>query len=153
MPGLVPGIHVLARGWPDHPARRRASRFSPAMTTFLRTSRVRKTQTKGRRLDAAALKLVRETITSSFRDGPKDQTSGAQLRTGESRDSPMCNCTSEVRCFASPRNDGPVSGLGEQLVDILPVHQMLDKRLQIVRAAVAIIDVIGMLPDLSLIHI
>src|SRR5665213_225351 len=23
----------------------------------------------------------------------------------ESRDSPMCNCTSEVRCFASPRND------------------------------------------------
>ena len=24
----------------------------------------------------------------------------------ESRDSPMCNCASEVRCFASPRNDG-----------------------------------------------
>jgi len=37
MPGLVPGIHVLAaleqerRGWPGHPARRRASRFCPAM--------------------------------------------------------------------------------------------------------------------------
>src|SRR5512138_518601 len=26
--------------------------------------------------------------------------------TGCSLDSPMCNCTSEVRCFASPRNDG-----------------------------------------------
>src|SRR6476661_9953858 len=38
MPGLVPGIHVLAapeqerRGWPGHLARRRASRFRPAMT-------------------------------------------------------------------------------------------------------------------------
>src|ERR1700750_5650 len=36
----------------------------------------------------------------SFRDGPKDQTSDAQLRIGESRDSPMCNCTSEVRAYA-----------------------------------------------------
>ena len=40
MPGLVPGIHVFLvpaklkrRGWPGHPARRRASRFCPAMTT------------------------------------------------------------------------------------------------------------------------
>src|SRR4029079_12260787 len=38
MPGLVPGIHVLGcsteerRGWPGHPARRRASRFCPGMT-------------------------------------------------------------------------------------------------------------------------
>src|SRR6266849_8326743 len=38
MPGLVPGIHVFAlskrvrRGWPGHLARRRASRFCPAMT-------------------------------------------------------------------------------------------------------------------------
>src|ERR1700682_4091994 len=38
MPGLVPGIHVFTtrqqerRGWPGHPARRRASRFGPAMT-------------------------------------------------------------------------------------------------------------------------
>jgi hypothetical protein len=38
MPGLVPGIHVLAalekerRGWPGRLARRRASRFCPAMT-------------------------------------------------------------------------------------------------------------------------
>src|SRR5580704_16415613 len=42
MPGLVPGIHVLRclhegrRGWPGHPARRRASRFYPAMTTSTR---------------------------------------------------------------------------------------------------------------------
>src|SRR3954465_8510703 len=38
MPGLVPGIHVFTtaprarRGWPGHLARRRASRFCPAMT-------------------------------------------------------------------------------------------------------------------------
>jgi len=37
MPGLVPDIHVFAfsrqerRGWPGHLARRRASRFCPAM--------------------------------------------------------------------------------------------------------------------------
>src|ERR1700733_1057360 len=42
----------------------------------------------------------------SFRDGPKDQTSDVQLHIRESRASPMCNCTSEVRCFASPWNDG-----------------------------------------------
>src|SRR5258706_2427750 len=30
----------------------------------------------------------------SFRDGPKDQTSGVQLYPGESRDSKMCNSTS-----------------------------------------------------------
>jgi hypothetical protein len=29
-----------------------------------------------------------------------------QLHIGESRDSPTCNRTSEVRCFASPRNEG-----------------------------------------------
>ena len=29
-----------------------------------------------------------------------------QLHIGESRDSPMCDRTSGVRCFASPRNDG-----------------------------------------------
>src|SRR5260370_20471960 len=33
---------------------------------------------------------------SSFRDGPQDQTSDVQLPIRESRDSPMCNCTSEV---------------------------------------------------------
>jgi hypothetical protein len=40
MPGLVPGIHVFLsgfmlkarRGWPGRLARRRASRFGPAMT-------------------------------------------------------------------------------------------------------------------------
>src|ERR1700732_2343995 len=42
-----------------------------------------------------------ETLSTSYRDGPKDQTSDAQLRIGESRDSPMCNCTSE--CDASHR--------------------------------------------------
>src|SRR6266850_8432840 len=41
------------------------------------------------------------------------------------------------------------SGFREQLVDILPVDQMIDKRLQIVRAAIAIIDVVGMLPDVD----
>src|ERR1700755_348461 len=39
---------------------------------------------------------------TSFRDGPKDQTPDAQLRIGESRDSPMYNCTSEVRALRAP---------------------------------------------------
>src|SRR5258705_4666459 len=64
----------------------------------------------------------------------------------ESQDSPMCICTSAVW---SLRTIHSVSGLREQLVDILPVHQMIDKRLQIIRAAIAIIDVIGMLPDVD----
>jgi hypothetical protein len=33
------------------------------------------------------LDVIAETQTPSFRDGPKDQTSDAQLRIGESRDS------------------------------------------------------------------
>src|SRR6266481_3299311 len=41
------------------------------------------------------------------------------------------------------------SGFREQLVDIFPVHQMIDERLQIIRAAVAIIDVIRVLPDVD----
>src|SRR5205814_7269442 len=63
------------------------------------------------------------------------------------------------RCAIAHLRSGPsdhpgmtesVSGhLREQLVDILPVHQMIDKRLQIIRAAIAIIDVIGMLPDVD----
>src|SRR6202035_5961472 len=53
-----------------------------------------------------------------------------------------------VWSFGPSRNDR--SGcLREQLVDILPVHQMLDERLQIVRTAVAIIDVVGVLPDVD----
>jgi hypothetical protein len=38
----------------------------------------------------------------SFRDGPKDQTSDAQLRIGESRDSQMCNCTSQFDASHRP---------------------------------------------------
>jgi hypothetical protein len=40
----------------------------------------------------AALKARRRIAV--MRDGPKNQTSDAQLRIGESQDSPMCNCTS-----------------------------------------------------------
>src|SRR5258706_6958617 len=48
------------------------------------------------------------------------------------------------------RNDGePASGFREQLVDILPVHQVIDPRLQIIRPAIAIIDVVGVLPDVD----
>jgi hypothetical protein len=39
----------------------------------------------------------------SFRDGPKDQTSGAQLRTGESLDSGFA--------LRAPRNDSDIVGL------------------------------------------
>jgi hypothetical protein len=38
------------------------------------------------------------------------------------------------------------SGFREQLVDILPVHQVIDPRLQIIRTAIAIIDVVWSAP-------
>src|SRR5436853_7840363 len=38
----------------------------------------------------------------SFRDGPKDQTSDAQVRTGESRDSRVRNGALEVRAMGAP---------------------------------------------------
>src|SRR6266436_3815892 len=41
------------------------------------------------------------------------------------------------------------SGFREQLVDILPVHQVIDPRLQIIRTAIVIIDVVGVLPDVD----
>src|SRR6478752_1004733 len=41
------------------------------------------------------------------------------------------------------------SGLREQLLDIFPVHEILDERLEIVGTAVAIVDVIGVLPDVA----
>src|SRR4029077_19646632 len=40
-------------------------------------------------------------------------------------------------------------GLGEQLVDIVPVHEVLDERLEIIGTAVAIVDVVGVLPDVA----
>src|SRR5258707_7237 len=47
------------------------------------------------------------------------------------------------------RQFNEASGLREQLVDIFPIHQMIDKRLEVVGAAVAIIDVVGMLPNID----
>ena len=44
---------------------------------------------------------------------------------------------------------GKISELREQLLDIFPIDQVVDERLQIVRAAIAIVDVIGMLPDVT----
>src|ERR1700709_1935950 len=41
------------------------------------------------------------------------------------------------------------SNLAEQLVDIVPVDEVIDERLQIVGTAVAIVDVVGMLPDVA----
>src|SRR6478735_2389967 len=41
------------------------------------------------------------------------------------------------------------SNLAEHFVDIVPVDQMIAKRLQIVRAAVAVVDVVGVLPDVA----
>src|SRR5712675_857156 len=41
------------------------------------------------------------------------------------------------------------SGLREQLVDILPVNEMIDEGFQIVRTAVAIVDVVGVFPDVA----
>src|SRR6266403_2684980 len=41
------------------------------------------------------------------------------------------------------------AGLAVQLVDIVPVDQAVTERLQIVGTAVAIIDVVGVLPDVA----
>src|SRR6476661_11149405 len=41
------------------------------------------------------------------------------------------------------------SNLAEHFVDIVPVDEMIDERLQIVRAAVAVIDVVGVLPNVA----
>src|SRR3954462_13482967 len=41
------------------------------------------------------------------------------------------------------------SGLVEQRLDVFPVHEVLDKRLQIVGTAVAVVDVVGVLPDVA----
>src|SRR3954469_19224849 len=41
------------------------------------------------------------------------------------------------------------SGLVEQGLDVFPVHEVLDKRLQIVGTAVAVVDVVGVLPDVA----
>src|SRR6516164_3219280 len=47
----------------------------------------------------------------------------------------------------------PVSALFhrglEHLGDIFPVHQMIEKRFQIIRAAIAIVDVVGVFPDVA----
>src|SRR6266702_4900115 len=37
----------------------------------------------------------------------------------------------------------------EHFVDMVPVHEVFEKRLQIIRTAVAIVDVIGVLPDVA----
>src|SRR5215212_9571500 len=50
---------------------------------------------------------------------------------------------------ASPRNDGMSGSLAEHLVDVFPIDQIFAERLQIVGAAVAIIDVVGVLPDVA----
>src|SRR5579859_4101652 len=39
--------------------------------------------------------------------------------------------------------------LAEHLVDMFPVDEMLEERLQVIRTAVAVIDVIGVLPDVA----
>src|SRR4051812_32237615 len=41
------------------------------------------------------------------------------------------------------------SGLGHQLVNVLPVHQVIEERLQVIRTPIAVVDVIGMLPDVA----
>src|SRR6266704_1581693 len=62
---------------------------------------------------------------SSFRDGSEGPDP-------ESRDSPMRNCASEVRCFASPRNDGGIvralyssqhDHVLARLIGVKPLHQ------------------------------
>src|SRR6476659_5532591 len=61
------------------------------------------------------------------------------------------------RCRTSPSPGGEgeravrveASRLAEQLVDVIPVHEVFQERLEIVRAAVAVVDVVGVLPDVA----
>src|SRR5215467_4240140 len=52
---------------------------------------------------------------------------------------------SAMDCFASLAMTVQLSArLAEQLVDIVPVDEVIDERLQVIRTAVAIVDVVGM---------
>src|SRR5215468_12171423 len=42
-----------------------------------------------------------------------------------------------------------LASLAEHLVDVVPVDEILDERLDIVRTAVAVVDVVGVLPDVA----
>src|ERR1700759_5843862 len=72
------------------------------------------------------------------------------MRKHRTRNLEILRCAIEhpSSCFARPGMTS-LSGLFEQLLDVFPVHQMIDERLQIVRTAVAIIDVVGVLPDVA----
>src|SRR5258706_8009637 len=123
----------------NHPAGRRFCRKLAVPARIARRHR----QTKGGSQDAAAPKKI-SSKNHHVIPGRREASNP------ESRDSPMRNCASEVWSFGSSRNDGePASGFREQLVDILPVHQVIDPRLQIIRPAIAIIDVVGVLPDVD----
>src|SRR5829696_6238315 len=50
---------------------------------------------------------------------------------------------------ASPRNDGVSGSFAEHLVNVFPVDQAIAESLQIVGTAVAIVDVVGVLPDVA----
>src|ERR1700681_5087963 len=69
------------------------------------------------------------------------------------RSMPRCPCKRKGGSSMLPPSihwlSPKASGLREQLVDIFPVDEIIDERLQIIRAAVAIIDVVGMLPDVD----
>src|SRR3984893_14923622 len=84
-------------------------------------------QTKGRQPDATA---------------PKSQFEKPSCHSVATPTGPACG-------RPEPGMTELASGFREQLVDILPVHQMIDKRLQIIRTAIAIIDVVGVLPDVN----
>src|ERR1700726_2673403 len=83
------------------------------------------------------LNLVGLTATTSAR-GPRGDHEAARQTKGRQHDAAAPEWIARS-----------VSGLREQLVDIFPVNEVIDKRLQIVRPAIAIIDVIGMLPDVD----
>src|SRR6266849_9381608 len=74
---------------------------------------------------------------------PQGSPSGISKRKGGSQDA------AAPRFVAQQNSSLLRSGFREQLVDILPVHQVIDPRLQIIRTAIAIIDVVGVLPDVD----
>src|SRR3954453_9152976 len=49
----------------------------------------------------------------------------------------------------APERCSEASGLVEQGLDVFPVHEVLDERLEIIRTTVAVVDVVGVLPDVA----
>src|SRR6186713_1805123 len=73
----------------------------------------------------------------------------ARRRAGSHSKKAAANATAFSSHPGQARNDASNLRLVEQGLDVFPVHEVLDERLEIVGTAVAIVDVVGVLPDVD----